>query len=625
MLKRILLLAVLCLFSADLCAQQGSASPRRIQYLRGRAESGNPRIAAGANYELAKLAREKRLHPTAAANEAEYPELLNRAAGLGYPRAKLELAELHLSSKALRNQQLALPYLLELAKTHPSKSFTLREKFRAFYLLGHCYETGKGTRMDTARAQRFYRLASIGNSDARFIVLRSFNKGKEKEPVYELLYEICLADMAPSDPARVDSFLAQNKMRDAFADYLDRKSQAGDRIATMILADNLFFGGLFPQQRMKALDCFKRAVSQGNQEAAMRLADFHDKGLFGLSQDPDIVEKYYRQAFQNPQLRVRAATRLAEQTKKRIDALSAAPDRDEAKLAQLKDRYFYYLMISEQYPAARKFIDSEPGLQFKGKDLYLKAKEYHAAGGDPKQYRERIRMAFNSGYPLAVIDFISAIDVNRRTPKQSADLLQAVLEYPEDENPAWLWNVSLLYLEGGRENPEFSTQKSLLYAEKAASRGSADALEYLIRSYKKGNPAAGIKADAEKCEKYRKELLIRDIQQDKADFFRQYAESLAAKKSRTPEDFNMIFRSLGLSPYADYAYAGFLFQGDTGMKIRKDQEHAMLMLHLSARGGNFRQAVEEIIRRIQIGIKPNRTPDEVLQDQETISYYQSLL
>lgn len=624
MLKRILLFAVLCLISVDLCAQ-GSATAKRIQYLRGRAESGNPRIAAHANYELAKLAREKRLHPSAAANEVEYPELLNRAAGLGYPRAKLDLAELHLSSKALRNQQLAFPFLLDLVKTHPSRNFTLREKFRAFYLLGHCYETGKGTRMEPARAQRFYRLAAIGNSDARFIVLRGFNKGKDKEPVYELLYEICLADMDPADPARVDSFLAQNKMRDAFAAYLDRKSRAGDRIATMILADNLFFGGLFPQQRMKALECFKRAVNQGNPEAAMRLADFHDKGLFGLKQDPDIVEKYYRRAFQSPQLRVRAATRLAELTKKRIDALSASPKKDEAKLAHLKDLYFYYLMISEQYPAARKLIDSDSGQQFKGKDLYLKAKEYHAAGGDPRQYRERIRMASNAGYPLAVIDYIPSIGAGRRTPKQSAALLKAMLEYPEDENPNWLWNVSVLYGEGGPENPEFSPGKSLLFAKKAASLGSPDALEYLIRSYAEGNPAAGIKADAAKSEKYRNELLSRDIQQDKADFFRQYAENLASKKTRTPADLILIFRSLGLSPYADHAYAGFLFKGDPAMKIRKDDEHAMLMLHLSARGGNFSRAVEEIIRRIQDGIKPNRTPDEVLQDQETISCYQSLL
>lgn len=624
MLKRILCLFVLCLFSAQLCAQE-SATARRIRFLRGRAESGNSRIAANANYELARMAREKRLYPDAATNEAEYQELLSRAAGLGHPRAKLELAELHLSSKVLRNQQLAFPFLQELVKTHPSKNFTLREKFKAFYLLGHCYETGKGTRVDTVRAQRFYRLAAIGNSDARFIVLRGFNKGKEKEPVYELLYEICLSDMEPSDPARVDSFLAQNKMRDSFAAYLDRKSRAGDRVATMILADNLFFGGLFPQQRMKALECFKRAVGQGNPEAAMRLADFHDKGLFGLRQDPDIVEKYYRQAFQSPQLRVRAAARLAEQTKKRIDALAASQDKDEAKLSRLKDLYFYYLMTSEQYPAARNFIDSDSGQQFKEKDLYLKAREYHAAGGDPKQYRERIRMASNAGYPLAVIDYVSSIDVGRRTPKQSANLLRAMLVFSEDENPAWLWNISLLYREGGAENPEFSAEKSLQYAEKAASLGSVDALEYLIRSYEKGNPDAGIRADAAKSEKFRLELLARDLRQDKADFFRNYTESLEAKKVRTPEDLTMIFRSLGLSPYADYAYAGFLFRGDPGMKIKKDEEHGMLMLHLSARGGNFRQAVEEIIRRIQVGIKPNRTPDEVLQDQETISYYQSLL
>lgn len=624
MLKHALLLLGLSLISAGLCAQE-SAAARRIRLLRGRAENSNSRIAAGANFELAKMARERRLHPDAATNDAEYPDLLNRAANLGHPKAKLALAEYHLSSKMLRNQQLAFPYLQDLAKIHPSKDFTLREKFKVFYLLGHCYETGKGVRMDTVRAQRFYRLASIGNSDARFIMLRNVNKGKNKEPVYELLYEICLADMEPSDPARVDSFLAQNKLRDAFADYLDRKSLAGDRSATIILADNLFFGGLFPQQMKRALECFKRAVNQGNPEAAMRLAEFHERGQFGLAKDPEIVEKYYLQAFQHSELRIRAATRLAEQTKKRIDALSASPDKDEAALARLKNLYFYYLMISEQYSVARNFIDSDPGQQFNEKDLYLKAKEYHTSGGDPKQYRERIRMAANAGYPLAVIDYISSIDVFRRTPKQSAGLLRAMLEYPEEENPEWLWNVSRLYLAGGRENPEFSAEKSLLYAEKAASRGSTNALEYLIRSYGEGNRSAGIPVDAAKSEKYRQELLAKDILLDKADFFRQFSERLVAKKVRTPDDFTMIFRSLGLSPYADYLYAGFLFQGDPGMNIRKDGEHGMLMLHLSARNGNFRQAVDEIIRRIQSGVKPNRTPDEVLLDQETVSYYQSLL
>ena len=634
MLKRILLLLVFCLISADLCAQ--GALSKRIKFLRTRAESGDALIAANANYELARLAREKRLYPDAATNDAEYQELLGRAAGLGHVRAKLELAEFYLSSKVLRNQQLAFPYLQELIKVHPSRDmlrnkvhpsreFSLKEKFKAFYLLGYCYETGRGTHVDTVRAQKFYRLASIGNSDARFIVLRSFNKGKDREPVYELLYEICLAGMEPSDMNRVDTFLAQNKMRDAFASFLDRKSQAGDRVATMILADNLFTGGLFPQQRARALECFRRAVNQGNPEAAMRLADFHDKGLFGLAQDPAVVEKYYRQAFQDPGTRVRAAARLAEQAKKRLDALTSAENKDEAEIRRWKDAYFFYLMNAEQYAEARRFIDSDTGAQFQDKDLYLKTKEYLAAGGDPKQYRERLRMAANAGYPPAVIDFISGIESSRRTAKQSAALLRAMLAYPEEENPVWLWNISQLYREGGPENPEFSLEKSRLYAEKAAGRGNMDALEFLIQSYRDGNRLAGIPADAAKSEQYRKELLMKDLKLEKSDFFRQYADALSGKKVRTAEDFTLIFRSIGLSPYADYAYAGFLFQGDPGMKIKKDDEHAMLMLHLSARDGNFRRAVEEIIRRIQAGIKPNRTPDEVLQDQETVSYYQSLL
>ena len=622
MLKRVLLLLVFCLISVELCAQ---APARRIQSLRKRAESSDPRVASAANYELAKLARAKRLYPDAATNDAEYLELLTRAAGQGHPRAKLELAEQRLSGKDLRNQQLAFPHLQDLVKTPISKNFTLREKFKAFQLLGHCYETGKGVRVDSIRAQRLYRLASIGNSNARFVILRSINKGKNKEPVYDLLYEICVAGLEPSDTARVDSFLAQNKMRDEFADFLDRKSLAGDRVATMILADNLFSGGLFPQQRTRALECFKRAVSQGNPEAAMRLAEFHDKGQFGFPQDPELAEKYYRQAFQSSQLRRNAAACLAEQTKKRIESLSASPDRNEAELTRLKDTYFFYLMASEQYQTARKFIDSDSGQLFKEKDLYLKAREARAPGGDPKQYRGRIRMAANAGYPLAVIDYISSIDVLRRKPKQSAALLRAMLEYPEDENPDWLWNISRLYLEGGRDNSEFSPEKSLLYAEKAASRGSMNALEYLIQSYREGNLAGGIKADPAKSEKYHSELLARDIMQEKADFFLQYGKSLAAKKVRTPDDFIMIFRSIGLSPYADYAYSEFLFKGDPGMKIEKDQEHALLMLHLSARGGNFRRAVEEIIRRTQSELKPNRKSDEIQRDQETISYYQSLL
>ena len=623
MSKRLLLFLVLSLVSLGLCAQE--SVDKRVRFLRGRAESSNARMAAGANYELAKLARERRLHSDPATNDAEYPELLRRAAELGFPRAMLEMAEFYLSSKTIKNHQFALPYLVNLTKVRCSRDFTPREKFKAFYLLGYCYENGKGTRMDAARAQRFYRLASIGNSNARFVLLRNLNAGKNREPVYDLLYEICLADMEPSDLNRVDAFLAKNKMRDDFAAYLDRKSQAGDRIATMILADNLFAGGIFPQQRTKSYEYFRRAVSQGNQEAAMRLGDFHSRGQDGLAKDPAIVEKYYRQAFQNPGLRARVSARLAALAKKRLDELAAAGNKNAEEVQRWKDAYLFYLMNAGQYAEARTFIDGDVSQQFQGNDLYLKAKEYLAAGGDPKQYRERLRMAVNAGYPPAVIEYISGIERSRRTAKQSASLLQAMLSYPEEENPAWLWNVSQLYREVGEGSPLFSLEKSLFYAKKAAEQGSVDALEFLVRSYQNGNKKAGIPVDAAKSEQYRQELLKKDLQMEKVDFFREYMAHLSEKKSCSANDFALILRSIGLSPFADYAYAELLFKGDAGMNIKKDEAHAMMMLHLSARGGNFRRAVEEILRRMQANIKPNRTPDEVQQDQESISSYRSLL
>lgn len=639
--------------------EAGAQTPdERTALLRAKAGENHP----GACYALAKLAKENRLSTDPNVNAAEYQFYLDKAAKLGYPKAMYELATGYLTGKNLMNQQLAYPYLQKLVKLRPSKSFTRRDLIESYYWMGHCLEYGKGARIDAIRAHRYYLLATIGSMNARFTILRQMMKSKKAAPVFDLLYEIYMADPEAAEP-QIEAFLAQTKLRDGMAAYLERKSAAGDIHATLLLAENFMTGGFFPLQRAKALKYYERAVEQGSGKAAMYMANLHENGLFNLDDNPETVKKYLRLAFVDPAYRREAALRLARITEKQLAELKGKDVRKEASAAarnensqtdeltmekiaaaghidatagrqqQLREYLFYYLLIAHDYKNARAFVDSDPGLAYHAKDIVLKAKEYRmnlVPDGQPlppkyeNAYLDRMRMAYNAGYPLAVLEYWQHL--KRKQIKDYGIRIHALLAFPWPEDPVWDLIVSDAYVAADpQRNSLYSPEKALEYLKKAAELRNVEALDRLIRIYSEGSEKYNVKKDAAEAAKYTDLILKYDISLKKPEYFAEYLRNIRNKPDKKKDDILPLFRSTGLNPFADYIAALLQFDGDKVFEIEKDPQHAMLMLHLSARDENLDQAVQEIIRRLQAGMKPNRTPDEVLLDQEMIECYKSLL
>lgn len=634
------------------------ADKEKVEQLRAKAGDNNP----DACYELAKLAEENRLSKDPNVNAAEYQFYLDKAVKLGHPKAMYELASGYLTGKNLMNQQLAYPYLQKLAKMPPSKSFTREDLIETYYWMGHCLEYGKGVRIDSIRANRFYLLASIGSMNARFTILRQMMKSKKPAPVFDLIYEIYMSDPERATP-QIEAFLAQTKLRDAMASYLERKSSAGDIQATILLAENFMTGGFFPMQRAKAIKFYQRAASQGSGKAALYLANLHEHGLFNLDENPETVKKYLRLAFVDPDCREEAALRLARLTEKQLAELNekkankpASASRQDAneqkgdvtaekiaaagsinekadKREQLKEYLFYYLLVARDYKNARAFVDSDPALAFHAKDLILKAKEYRmnmTSNGRPlspkheEAYMTRMRMACNAGYPLAVLEYWPHL--KRKQIRDYALRLHALLAFPWPEDPVWNLMVSDAYVAANpQRNSMYSPEKAVEYLKKAAELRNVEALDRLIKMYSEGSEKYNVKKDPAQVAKYTDLILKYDIRLERPEYFNAYLRELQTKPDKKKEDILPLFRSIGLNPIADYASALFSFEGSSVFGIEKDPKHAMLMLHLSARGENLAKAVQEIIRRFQAGAKPNRTPDEVLLDQEMIECYKSLL
>lgn len=612
--------------------QAFAQTPEKTALLRAKAADNNP----DACYALAKLAKANKLSPDPNVNAAEYQVYLDKAVKLGHPKAMFELATGYLTGRNLMNQQLAYPYLQKLVKIHPANSFTRRDLIETYYWMGHCLEYGKGVRIDAVRAHRFYLLASIGSMNARFTILRQIMKSKNKEPVFDLLYEIYMSDPSGAEQ-QIESFLAQTKLRDAMSAYLEQKSDAGDIHATLLLAENMMAGGFFPQQRKRAIRFYQLAAEQCSGKAALFMASLHENGLFNLESDPETVIRYLRLACVDPAYRREAAKHLARITEKQLAELkenkSGKPDALSGKRDRLREYLFYYLMLAHDYKKARAFVDSDPDLAYQAKDIFLKAKEYRISLApeeqplSPKQenaFLDRLRMAYNAGYPLAVLEYWKHL--KKRNIKDYAVRIRALLAFPWPESSVWNLMLSDAYVMANpQRNSMYSPEKALEYLKKAAELRNVEALDRLAGIYSNGSETYGVKKDPAQAAQYKDMILKYDISLLKPAYFTGYLENLKNKPDKKKEDLLPLFRSIGLNPLADYTAALLQFEGSADFGIRKDPQHAMLLLHLSARGDNLQQAVQEIIRRFKIGMKPNRTPDEILLDQEMIEGYKSLL
>ena len=181
-IRNVLVVLLLVTQAVCLCAQQS----KRIEILKRLADKGS----AASCYRLAELAKANKLAPDANTNAAEYLHYINKAVELGYPRAKLEVAVSFLTGTNLKNQQMAYPILDELVKLPISDDFSRKELITAYYWMGHCLEWSKGVPVNATRAMRYYQLASIDSTEARFALLRRYAREKDKEHYIIMLYNI---------------------------------------------------------------------------------------------------------------------------------------------------------------------------------------------------------------------------------------------------------------------------------------------------------------------------------------------------------------------------------------------------------------------------------------------------
>ncbi len=642
--------------SAFLLEVSGQNVPDRISILRAKAEENNP-IAC---YELAKLAKENKLNKDdKALNNAEYQTFIEKAAKLGYAKAQYELAVSKLTSSNLTSQQQAYPMLQELVQKQPGRDFTRQNLLDAYYWMGHCLENAKGVRADMIRAKRYYLLAAIGNTQAKLAVMRflfrdaeiAVKRSLERNPrlsaaelekmyrktgIFDILYDVYESDPAGTE-ASVEAFLYKHKLRDYFANYLEQKSMAGDPAATVFLAECLMQGKFFAQQRTRAIDCYRRAAEkQGSTKAAMYLAKLHEQELFTLKANPVIIKKYLLQAFMDPEYTQEAAAKLVEIVQAELDAAQKDSKTDKADITRLKEQLFYFMLQGHKYEDARKFIAQDPNLQYQAKDIILKAKEFRASISgkmtpqQAEQYQERLRIAGNAGYPLAVIELM---EKESRDKKNYAALINAMLAFPWEDNAEWNKKMAILYLTGGKRNTLYSPEKAVEYLKKSADCGGIDALETLAKAYRNGNKILKIAKNPGLADQYEAKLVKEDVYLKKNFFFRKYLDKIRNTKDKSADDLALLFRSAGLNPHADYLYSQLLLDNDANFAVTGNvpfaelqKDCAMLILHLSARDDNYRTAINNIIQRIRnLNSKGQRSSDEVLLDQEIIKCYQAVL
>lgn len=634
------------LFAVSFAVTLYGQTARQIELLKQYADKGS----AACSYRLAEFARAGKLSKDKKVNQEAYNRYFNKALNAGFPKARLELAVRYLNGRLARNQQLAYDILNGLLNVPVSRDFTKENLFETYYWMGYCLERGKGCTIDTSSAYFYYRLSSIVNLKARFVILWHLGKEKDKNVALEYLYKICCDDSSAETMANVRSFLSNYNLVDAFAVFLEKKAKVGDGKAGKILAENQWAGDLFARNLTFALRNYEQAAKYGDTHSALKLAEIYSKidlgyvkglrkinlyeNLNHISRDLQKAESFAKKALFHKDTRNDAALMMIQLVKLKLQRFKNPPagastfdssrvsksgpplppvpgkvipagrlnkmaQSPVAQYCQLRNELFYYLMLLEDYPAARKVLEADGSNEFHAKYLYLKAKEFKKAHGaytaeTRKQYHDRVRMAANAGYPLAIYEFfLGAEFANERTVNYSK-LIEAALQMPYPEQSQWHWKLGQWFMQPGADrNPA----QALACIRQAADMGDPDALHYLMESYRRGNATLNIPRNNAQAEKFRKLLLKHDIRMTKPAVFADYLKKLKPDQNIKTEDYNILFRAIGHSPLAMYKYAQMRFTGNKSLKIEKNAEHALNLLHLAVSGDMTKQAVAEILKQ----------------------------
>ena len=552
---------------------------------------------AQAAFRLYELAQRGQLHNRKEDNDRDAQRYLNRAAELGSVSARYQFAVSRLAGSGTLHsgQKAAFEYLIELAKLQPRAGFTPEQYFEVHALLGECYENGKGVQPNLDLAFRYYLFASVQNEKARLALARIFMKGIDsiglKPNLDSSMFEFF--DVFVKNEKRIPEIISMlrnaGKVND-FSAFLERKARAGDPTAALYLANNTFSGTIFPKEVQKSLELYDLAVQYGNLEAAIELGDIYTFGRNFITVDEEKGNAYYDLALGSADTRETAAKRLLRYIERQNDPY----------------KQFQYLILANDLRGARNVIRQNVQMSWSAEDIYLKAKEFKDGRVRAKQYDrrakadyiERLHMASNAGYFLAVEDYF-----REAGSREYSRMIWALELDPHPEDPDWLYTLSVCYRSGGRENRNRDFKKSLEYMIQAAEKGHVTAMDLLVKLYSRGSANYGVPDPVpELAQKYTDLLVQYDYKLKYPSYFNAYLKELeSAEGEYDPTSLNPAFRSVQTSPLAATALSNIFMEGNDIFKVEKDEMTALVMLHEAAALG-YKPAIDKLAAICREGI-----------------------
>ena len=571
---------------------------------------------ANAAFQLYELAQRGQLYSRKDEHDRAAQRYLHRAAELGSISARYEFALSRLSGMgSLRSgQKTAFEYLLELAKLQPSREFTAEQYFEVHSLIGECYENGKGVQPNLDLAFRYYLFASVQNEKARLALARIFMKGIDsiglKANLDAAMFEFF--DVFTKNEKRIPEIIgmlrAAGKVND-FSNFLERKARAGDPVAAYFLASNTFSGNIFPKEVQKSLEIYELAVRYGELNAAIDLGDIYTFGKNFIPVDEEKGFAYYDLALASADTRETAAKRMLRYVEKKNDPYDL----------------FKFNILANDLRKARDVIRKNVQMSWSAGDIYLKAKEFKDGKVRLKQYDkraqadyfERLHMASNAGYFLAVEDYF-----REAGSREYARMIWALELDPHPEDPDWLYTLSVCYRSGGADNKSRDFKKSLDYMIKAADKGHVTSMDLLVKLYTRGGARYGVPDPVpELAQKYTDLLVQHDYKLKYPSYFNAYLEELEKVEGEEYDSTSLdpAFRSIQTSPLAAMALSRIFMKGNEDFKVEKDEMTAIVMLHEAAANG-YEPAVRELVEICKNGIS-----DVFAANENFMKKYENLL
>lgn len=526
------------------------------------------------------------------------PALYAQRPELGSVSARYQFAVSRLSGTGSlqAGQKQAFEYLLDLAKLSPSREFTVEQYFEVHNMLGECYEKGKGVQPNLDLAFRYYLFASVYNEKARLALARIFLKGIDsiglKANPDAAMFEFF--DVFTRDEKRIPEIIAMLRTADKvndFSKFLERKARAGDPVAAYFLASNTFSGNIFPKEIQKSLEIYELAVRYGDLKAAIDLGDIYTFGKNFIPVDEEKGYAYYDLALASNETKETAAKRMLRYVEKKNDPYDL----------------FKFNVLANDLRNARKVIRDNVQMSWSAEDIYLKAKEFKDGKVRLKQfdkraqtdYFERLHMASNAGYFLAVEDYF-----REAGSREYARMIWALELDPHPEDPDWLYTLSVCYRSGGTDNKSRDFKKSLEYMTAAAEKGHVTSMDLLVKLYTRGGARYGVPEPMpELAQKYTDMLVQHDYKLKYPSYFNAYLEELEKVEGEEydPTSLDPAFRSIQTSPLAAMALSRIFMKGDTNFKVEKDEMIALILLHEAAANG-YEPAVRELTEISRNGI-----------------------